>query len=390
MANWINISKHYYTTMLTTLVMKERAVSDMATELVKPSISEIFLGDIDQWISNILFCPFNLIYGDSKALYVGGQTFNNIDCYDIPARINAGLDLGEFKYNRKYNDFRDFEPYTKLQIYLPFYHYVDIPISEVIDKYIQFRLFVDFKTGKAVYVVGVTENSIERIYNFEYPTIIGVNDNNTRIIGRYEFQLCSTIPVGKTGMADAIRNMAIAGIRTVGNIASSYISSKANSTSTTTTTKNYNYKTSELLTENIGGVKSSLRETNTNSGKMNSVTTRNVSYQPYSNFNQCFNSSIDALQAMNLQANIGVANNTTLDSACPYSIKIVRKTSKMLDVDTRFNRLYGRPLGQVRYLSSLKGYTEISQIMLKGEEFKTITGEEMNMLNQILTGGIIL
>ena len=48
---------------------------------------------------------------------------------------------------RHYNDFRDFEPYTKLSLYIPFCGTINIPTSEIMGHSLNVKLAVDLQTG---------------------------------------------------------------------------------------------------------------------------------------------------------------------------------------------------------------------------------------------------
>ena len=50
----------------------------------------------------------------------------------------------------------------------------------------------------------------------------------------------------------------------------------------------------------------------------------------------------------------------------------------------------GRPLGEIRKLSNISGYTEISKVHIEGDLFSQATEEEINMLYNEIFSGIIL
>ena len=67
--------------------------------------------------------------------------------------------LGKFKIERKFNNYLDFSPYTKIEMYLPFAGIITLDTNVVTDKEIRILLAVDFDTGKANYYLVRHEDS---------------------------------------------------------------------------------------------------------------------------------------------------------------------------------------------------------------------------------------
>ena len=84
--------------------------------------------------------------GSSKALTLGNVTTTaNV----LPCNESITINVGSITLLRKYNNFLDFEPYTKVQIYLPFYGCAMLDSSLVIGRTITIKYIIDVITATA-------------------------------------------------------------------------------------------------------------------------------------------------------------------------------------------------------------------------------------------------
>ena len=84
--------------------------------------------------------------GSSKALTLGNVTTTaNV----VPCNESITINVGSITLPRKYNNFLDFEPYTKVQIYLPFYGCAMLDSSLVIGRTITIKYIIDVITATA-------------------------------------------------------------------------------------------------------------------------------------------------------------------------------------------------------------------------------------------------
>ena len=84
--------------------------------------------------------------GASQALTLGNvaSTVNVIPCAET-----ITINVGGITIPKKYNNFLDFEPYTKVQIYLPFYGTAMLNSSLVVGRRIDITYIIDVITGTA-------------------------------------------------------------------------------------------------------------------------------------------------------------------------------------------------------------------------------------------------
>lgn len=74
----------------------------------------------------------------------------------------AVLDLGSIYIKEKYHNFLDYEPYTKINLYIPYIGSIELPPSIYMNRTVSVRIIVDFITGAATAVVYC--NGIPMIY----------------------------------------------------------------------------------------------------------------------------------------------------------------------------------------------------------------------------------
>ena len=110
--------------------------------------------------------------------------------------------LGNFKIPRKFNNYLDFSPYTKIEMYLPFAGIITLDTNVVTDKEIRILLAVDFDTGKANYYLVRHEDSQ------------GEYDGD--IIQTVECQMGIDIPLGSYNANEQMKNVLMTGISFIG------------------------------------------------------------------------------------------------------------------------------------------------------------------------------
>lgn len=88
-------------------------------------------------------------------IQVGGITFQS---RGVPIAIyNRYFDLGTYFIFPQHDDYRDFEPYTKLSLYIPYCGITDLPLAVFSNHYITIKLAVDFRFGNIKAIVFVDD-----------------------------------------------------------------------------------------------------------------------------------------------------------------------------------------------------------------------------------------
>ena len=96
-------------------------------------------------------CSFESVIAPTP-LYLGKYQ-TNITVNPIVKTVKE-INFAPVECFRHFGDFRDFEPYTTIQMYIPFCGTVSIPTAECMGKYVSVKLCIDISTGAATgYVI---------------------------------------------------------------------------------------------------------------------------------------------------------------------------------------------------------------------------------------------
>ena len=123
--------------------------------------------------------PFSANEVNTKGKLISGQ--------------KAPILIGEYYVARKYNNFMDYAPYTKITAYIPYISFVSLNVNEIMGKTIKFYAQVDFDNGLLQVWLECDNTVIDA-----WETVIGVEIN-----------------LNRTNGSDWARNMYLWGIKTV-------------------------------------------------------------------------------------------------------------------------------------------------------------------------------
>ena len=366
------------TQMNNLVVLDDENAGKLWQYVVENPISSAFFGDYNKWCFSLQFYPYEI--NRNSPLYQFEVFTNKSDkilCRGIPTiEEDWGYILGQYKYPA-ITSYLDYEPFTKVEVWLPFYGFTELRIADIADKYIQFMLFVDYHSGAAQYVIGVTDN--EQTYNNQPFTLTGL-PTDARIIGTCVFQLGYTVPLGSTGLSDTIRNVALAGIKGAASLVTggliNSITGGAQTSKTITTTTSKNAEGKQITAE---------RESTT-------TTEHDSNYNTVEKVGTTIKMAQNVIESLNVRPIVERSNNTIINSSTCTSIVIVkRKVKPSVDITTQeFRHLYGLPVGNVKQINTVHGYTEISAINFEGTGFGNATNKELAMLEDMVSRGIIL
>ena len=103
-------------------------------------------------VQGLRFYPFDLSTIFSSVSQQNYIYFGAYKC-DITNNVlkvvyaNGYKDLGTILIKRTFNDWRDFEPYTRLYIYLPYVGKFQLDLAKYYDKSVNVRYYIDIRTG---------------------------------------------------------------------------------------------------------------------------------------------------------------------------------------------------------------------------------------------------
>lgn len=110
-------------------------------------------------VQSCMFYPFNLnevftSVMNQNYIYFGGYKFdlqnNTVNKILYP---NGCIDFGSVKLERTFNSYRDYAPYQRLYVYLPYLAWYELDINKYLGKTIGVKYFIDTRTGLCMAVL---------------------------------------------------------------------------------------------------------------------------------------------------------------------------------------------------------------------------------------------
>lgn len=354
-------------------------------------IKHWLFGNPSEAIINCIYFPFFVKMDlDVGMLRYAQGTITNINPFLSSEPLNYIYRVGKFKWSPKYegNDFRNYSGYTKLKVFLPYFGYINLKPDDIIGKWVHIFLKPDFTTGRAIYVIAVSDNE----YSYANVGIEPLTESSVAamdfiIIDTIEFQLGTFLPIGSTNNSSKSRDLALGVIGTAVAAATAMAPvAAASATSTVTKSTHTSFSTRNPTTNRLNKA-ATIDKTQTSS---KSTIYDNTEYVKQQRRTEAFDKGIDVLNSFNYDMSTHGAVSEILNGSLPLNIYLVEYTPKYVTQDEEFNRLYGRPLGEVRKLQNVRGYTEISRVHIEGALFSNATEDEISMLYNEIFNGIIL
>lgn len=311
---------------------------------------------------------------------------DKVPAWDIDNRYSY-MNIGQSFIEPHFNDFADYSGYTQISVFLPLLGFVNIDTNEVMGKWLQIRLNVDFYTGEGTYILGVTDNEIANYESYNYGDVDRDNSYNMRIIGNYNTTIGIEIPTGSSNAGDIQRNLLLGGVKLAtalytgisltlpsATIAAytppSPIPSQAmysNLPVPTNALSTPRPKTTYSVASNMGNI---------------SINKRDIG--------DAFVNSVEAASRIRTVGNTDRADSPLQMFPLSTTAKVIYYRPKFVPLDSGYNHLYGKPLGRVETLKDIHGYTEVSRIHFEGTQFGSCTSEEYSMIESAFSNGVIL
>lgn len=346
-----SINSNGVTDMNSRYALTRAEVNDLVTELNTPgfldNIAKLFSSPIDNIISLYKF-PFD-VKAQSPAWQASTDDFLIINIVTTtsakgifmnPASMPL-LDIGTAQIPRYFNNFMDYAPYTKIELYLPYIGFVTLDNDLVVGNTISIKYAVDLFTGKctAFVLTGTGENE----------TLIMTRDG---VIGM-QIQIS-----GGTG-ADISRSMLRMGIGAAVGAVSLGAGAIASGAGVN--------KAGEATGGTVGSIAGTVSSA---AGYMGST-------------------AINAITA----AQVNVHKNGSTDANngfyAPQNAYLIY-TRPTVARPSSYDATIGRPSGKTKQLQQLTGFTVVEAVHVEGSGFVTATGDELTEIERLLKTGVIL
>lgn len=349
------------------------------------NLANFFFEDSREYITSFQWFPFAIPVEEGGYLSMPGldadelTESNKVYGY-VPSFKKNGkkiFDLGGWDsstYENRFNDFRDYEGYTKISAFLPYIGFVDLPCNDYYSegKCLRFFLEMDFISGLGTYYVCVSDSLEEDL-------------STCRILLIKSVQLGYNIPIGKTNAVEVFRNVVLSGVK----CANQLITNQTPTSMTTETTKSSIGGGTTTVERFKHGTKHQPSVVSTKTTKPEKTTTSTTT--TYSNKRgivdstaKLANSILSSLFITPQSDNPNSSNSLFL--ASQDIIIVIKQPKYVIERDENYKKLFGLPLREIKTVSQLSGYTIISDVHLE----VTCLSEEEVMIEDALLNGIII
>lgn len=218
------------------------ADDNILTKIVKAF--ELFGEKPINGVINLMLFPFDVrakTGATSQENITIGTWDSGINVYRLPQTAHAVYDFGSFKWERLYNNFLDYAPFTTAELYVPFFGVFPLANENFIGKTIDIKCVVDFITGAATCIIYVTDNGLRQpvIYrnaNLAVQVPVSGDDVQTRITSYIDGATKASKDIMQAGTAaamgdigDTAKNIGVAAAHIFGAVAQPTVFNSAGS-----------------------------------------------------------------------------------------------------------------------------------------------------------------
>lgn len=195
--------------------MNQTQLHDLNTYLWDTSfIDDIkkFFNEPAESIVSCMLYPFDLsaqgVIGNVQSIKIGNIT-TTVNGRLIPSNYNSILDMGSFQITEYFGSALDYNPYTKISIYLPYLGFKDLNVNDVMGRTINVKYALDILSGCFVALIWA-DNQLMYSYSGKMGVEIPISSSNwTQVSAGLTMGLVSS--ASTLGMGIATGNPIVAG-----------------------------------------------------------------------------------------------------------------------------------------------------------------------------------
>lgn len=261
------------------------------------------------------------------------------------------VDCGDIFVNKYWGSFLDYNPHTKIELYLPYIGFINLNPDEVMGRAVNIKYYIDMLTGNCQCYISVT------------------GENYTAVIQTHTGNCFTQLPLS-AGNYDAVKQSAMFAI---GAVAVGAVTGGAGAVAGGAGAGAASASAGALVpygTTTAGAVSSKAIEKAAMAGAKKGIAVSGaVSVGLSKSKFMRSGSASSAMALMNIKK--------------PYMII----TRPALSLPKDFNKFNGYPSNITSKLSDLTGYTEVDRVHITGFD---CTDDEKDMIEALLTGGVFL
>lgn len=291
---------------------------------------------LSSYAKSIIAYPFSPKHYDIDVNVALGN--KELKCYDGKTALKAKLMnsfseylvLADFVVTAKYGDFRDYSPYSKYELFIPFYGWIELDSKIVVGKRIAVYYVTNYEDGSATAFVGCFVNDQMNVIwsnQCQLGLQLSLDSTNYEQINTQRLSALISMAVGSaTSVASTYAGL------TIGN---------------------------DMMA--VGGLM----------GGVKTVT---------SGINTLMNSWVSARQSFASSAN-------SLYSSLFVKIRYSRMKA-VTEPDAKYKQLFGLPCFEYHYLNECKGFTKVGQCNLISVNYAT--SAEIVEIESLLANGVYI
>lgn len=285
-------------------------------------------------ISSLRAYPIKQTYMSMFGSTVNSNIKIGKELWNIPSYIlvNSGstplITIAEYNIPAP-TSFIDFEPFTTMQLYIPYMDFIDLPVNEIVGKKLYVKYGIDLPSGTATAFIETLDKNGDRYVLAIKSGKIGVD-----------------VAWGRDNSLENTRNILNTAISTTIGIVTTVAGSYASGGALT-----------PIATVGIGATL----------GK----------------------GALSVSQSLQTKYERGGNVGSVASLLAPNSVYLIIKKPKLVPVDeTDYAHTYGKPLYESRVLAQVSGFTVVDEIHLTG--FPDAMEEEVNEIERLLKEGVHL
>ena len=318
-------------------------LSELNTATFIDNIQLLFESPIENLVSLRTY-PFDIKEHHPANTLADSNIFINVvqmktQGFSLGVVPSPAFNLGKIEIPQHYNNFLDYSPYTKIELYLPYVDFVTLDTNVVMGKTISIDYVVDYFSGKCTAFISVEE------------TVDGVTTSN--IIMERDGNIGVEVAIGGGRGADIARNMLKLGIGAG----------------------------TGAITMTAGAVSMGAGNSAGSAGNIAGAVAMSAGFLA--------NTTINAIQAGQAHIIKGGSAQPSINFYAPQHCYLVITRPNVVIPET-YEKDYGRTSGKSAVLGTLTGFTVVEAVHVEGSGFATATGDELTEIERLLKTGVIL
>lgn len=227
---------------LTVYEMDQADVSEFGEELIQPTawekVKQFFNDPLDS-IVTLSLCPVKApIHGQKTPVVPGLVPYEFERSFDYISNEFCEFDCGEVRIEPYWDSFLDFQPYTRMQLFLPFIGFIDLQVDEIMGATLGVKYHINVVTGDCIAYV-LSSGDTDSFYGAKHKHIMSQHAGNCGMrvpIGRvsYDAEIGASFQLLAMGLGMGVSAAMVSeGLSDPSNISDSQVANQVSSATMT-------------------------------------------------------------------------------------------------------------------------------------------------------------